>query len=95
MTVFHIFQAYHKLGDHVIDTVLNINKLDEYLIKNIRQSFRYLELDNTGKDEYMDRVCAMSSVALIAEAIDVGRETLQNDAGYGIVAVIEGGIMRQ
>jgi hypothetical protein len=48
-----------------------------------------------GTPQKRDRVYTMSSVDLIAEAIDVGRETLQNDAGYGIVAVIEGGIVRQ
>ena len=60
------FTFYYKLGDYVIDTVPNRNKLDEYLIENIRQSFRYLVGQSWKRRVHGSRVCNVISCSCMS-----------------------------
>ena len=92
MPSFHIFQVRYKHGEYLIDKVPNEAELVTYLIMYLENdSYRYKLLTGDEKDDYMEKVSSMSVKELIAEVIDVGREMIEYQHGYGIVAVVEGG----
>ncbi len=97
MPEFHIIHVYYTNGGNVITTVKDEIELKEFLIVFINNSFQRGCIETktrAEKKEYMCHVLAMPLCTLIEEAIDVGSEIMSRQLGYGIVAVIEGGILR-